>query len=267
MMFAASSDETIIPFLTCLMRQAGKLIVSYGDRAMSIEEKSTANYVTEVDLAVQSFVLEALKNETPAFAVLAEESRKFPSNMDQPTWILDPVDGTTNLMRHYGHSAVSLALAEQGTVTLGMVYNPYTDELFSAVLGKGACLNETPIHVSDYIHLKDCLVGFGTTPYSRKNAGVTFRIAEQVFLESLEIRRSGSAALDLVFIACGRLDGFFEYELQPWDYAAGMLILKEAGGMTTNWQGQSPSLKHSDSIIASNSRVHDALLQVIGANG
>mgnify|MGYP000870769384 CR=1 FL=1 len=163
-------------------------------------------------------------------------------------------------------SAVSLALAVRGVLTLAFVYNPYTDELFEAVVNQGARLNGVAIRASARSLLSDSLIGFGTTPYAREQAHITFLLLEQVFLRSLEIRRSGSAALDLAYVACGRLDGFFELHLQPWDYAAGGLILQEAGGRITNWRGAAPSLRYGDSILATNGPIHPALLELIKQN-
>lgn len=249
-----------------LVRQAGQLILQQRGETLQIEQKSAANYVTQIDFAVQTFVLDRLRELTPGFAVIAEESDVNQYGFDRPTWILDPVDGTTNLMRDYRQSAVSLALAEKDALLLGFIYNPYADELFEAALHKGARLNGQAIRCSDRRALADSLIGFGTTPYDRREAHSTFVLLEQVFLKSLEIRRSGSAALDLASIACGRLDGFFEYRLQPWDYAAGGLILQEAGGRISNWQNSFPSLCRGDSILATNGLIHTDLLNLMRDN-
>ena len=200
---------------------------------------------------------------TPDFAVITEEQESEPADLQKPTWILDPVDGTSNLMRGFRHSAISLALVDKGEPVIGLIYNPYTDEMFKAVSGQGASLNGQAIHVSQRAHMKDCLVGFGTTPYDRQNAHRTFELVETVFMRSFEIRRCGSAALDLAYVACGRLDVFFEMMLQPWDYAAGCLIITEAGGTVSNWKGEKPSLHHGDSVLASNGKVHPDVLKLL----
>ena len=247
-----------------LLRQAGRLILDSSQTRLQVEKKSADNYVTDIDLAVQKYMLARLAEWTPAWPVIAEESATGRQELTGQTWILDPVHGTTNLMRAYHHSAISLALADENRLLLGFVYNPYTDELFTAVAGGGAHLNGLPIQTSRHSKLRDCLVGFGTTPYDRANAHLTFSLAENIFMQTLEIRRSGSAALDLAYVACGRLDAFFELCLQPWDYAAGSLILQEAGGQVTNWQGNAPSLQQGDSILATNKLVHQALLDLVG---
>ena len=257
-----SDDERTLFKPVCqIVRRAGRLFQK--DDTLRIQKKSAANYVTDVDLAVQNQIVRALLQLTPDYDVIAEESDSNPSDSECPTWILDPVDGTTNLMRGYRHSAISLALARENQLRLGIIFNPYTDELFTAISGEGAKRNDDPIKVSRYDRLSDCLIGFGTTPYARENADKTFSLVKQVFLQSLEIRRSGSAALDLAYVACGRLDAFFELYLQPWDYAAGALILKEAGGVITDWQGNPPSFRQGGSILATNGLVHPPLQDLI----
>lgn len=246
-----------------IVLDAGSLVLSRQEDDLWIEQKSAANYVTEIDLAVERLVVGRLARLEPDFAMITEESDGACYDISRPTWILDPVDGTTNLMRHYRHSAISLALAADGRTRLGFIYNPYAGELFSAAEGRGADLNGRRIAVSRHSDLADGLIGFGTTPYARTDAHQTFTRVESVFMHALEIRRSGSAALDLAYVACGRLDGFFELMLQPWDYAAGNLILREAGGAVTNWQGLPPSLARPDSILASNGLLHGQLAALI----
>lgn len=243
-----------------ILINAGNLMLQYQDRDMQIEKKSADNYVTETDVAVQKFIVGHLRHLTSEYAYVTEEGKASLFDYSRPTWILDPIDGTTNFMRHYRHSAISLALCHEEQINLAFIYNPYNNEMFWAADGQGSYLNGSKIAVSGHEDLKDCLIGFGTTPYAREQAHRTFVIAEKVFQQSLEIRRSGSAALDLAYIACGRLDGFFEFQLQPWDYAAGILLLREAGGKITNWQGKLPDLYAQDSILASNGKAHAALL-------
>lgn len=260
-------DKQKIVDLACpvedILRAAGELMQDNWDRVMQIEKKSANNYVTATDLAVQKLIVSKLRQLTPDFTFVTEEAEVNRFDYAIPTWILDPIDGTTNFMRHYHHSAISLALCHNERIYLALIYNPDSGEMFQAAAGQGAYLDGRRIQVSDYTDLKDCLVGFGTTPYDRNQAHRTFVIAEKVFLRSLEIRRSGSAALDLAYIACGRLDGFFEFELQPWDYAAGILLLTEAGGKISSWQGNQPSLYHKDSILASNGKVHSILRDLV----
>lgn len=228
-----------------------------------VMQKGIHNYVTHIDYEVQNFLLEELNKIIPGSNIITEESGENKFSLDKPTWILDPVDGTSNLMRDYRHSAVSLALFIEGTSVLALIYNPYSNEMFVGQAGKGAFLNNERIRVSDKADMEDCMVAFGTTPYNRSQAHRTFEIAEKVFKQCLDIRRSGSAALDIAYVACERCDAFFEFNLQPWDYAAGILILKEAGGQITNWHGETPSILHSESILATNGLVHDEMMSFL----
>lgn len=166
-------------------------------------------------------------------------------------YIVDPIDGTTNFMKGYQMSAISAALAKDGEVICGVVYNPYLDELFTAGKGQGAFLNGKPIHVSG-APLSEGLVLFGTSPYHESLAEQSFQTAYQYFKQALDVRRSGSAALDLCSIAAGRAELFFELILQPWDYAAGSLLIQEAGGVITDMEGGQITLDCPCSILATN---------------
>lgn len=225
-----------------------------------------SNYATEVDYIVQQHIVEELPRVIPNSNIITEESNKNNYQLNKPTWILDPVDGTTNLMHQFKHSAFSIALIMDQKPSLGMIYNPYLKEMFAAIAGRGAYLNKERIHVSKTSSLSDSLIGFGTTPYKREKAEETFRIVKEVFMKSQEVRRSGSGALDIAYVACGRLDGFFELELQPWDYAAGSIILGEAGGKICNWSGEGFKMVRPESIIASNTLIHEELIEIIGLN-
>lgn len=256
--------ENIMQQAEIAIKEAGKFFLDTTIDANGItEKKGTANYVTQVDYLVQEFLLEKLNGIIPGSNVITEESSENIFNLDRPTWILDPVDGTTNLMYGYRHSAISLALFLEGKPAMGIVYNPTADEMFAGGVGKGAYLNGKSICVSANSSLKDCVISFGTTPYYREKADVTFDILKNAFLNSRDIRRSGSAALDVAYVACGRTDGFFELNLQPWDYAAGMIILREAGGVITDWNGDGPSVLSSDSILATNGLIHQSMMELV----
>jgi myo-inositol-1(or 4)-monophosphatase len=255
-------EELVAP-VQVILRSAGQLILAAEEAGFGIEKKSDKNYVTEVDLAVQNQIVEQLAQLTPGYAIMAEEEDLDDPVRDRPVWILDPVDGTTNLMRHNQHSAISLALADGDELLLGFVYNPFLDELFTAIRGQGVTLNDRPVRASSVDHLKDSLISFGTNPYDRQAAHETFTRVERVFLHSLEVRRSGVAALDLAYIACGRYDGFFEQRLQPWDFVAGLLLVQEAGGQVCNWQGLPLDIHHPDSLLATNGKIRDALFDLV----
>lgn len=222
------------------------------ERAGHAREKGEKDYVTEVDLQVQSRVTEQLHARYPQVQMLAEEKDNATVDTQGDYWILDPVDGTSNLMHDFHHSALSLGYCEEGELEFGMIYNPFTDELFWAQRGKGAFLNDDPIHVSNRKTLEESLILFGTCPYHRERSAEDFELFRRVFLRSQDVRRLGSAALDLAYIACGRSDLFFERDLKPWDYAAGLILVEEAGGIVTDYCRKRPDLRGNSDIVAGN---------------
>lgn len=187
-----------------------------------------ANYVTNIDCLVQEFLEKELPKLLPGSQFIGEE-KENQALTDVPTWIVDPLDGTANLIHDYRASAVSIALCEKKKPVVGLVWQPYTQELFYAEKGKGAFLNDSPIHVSN-TPFPEALVAFGTAPYYEELEKKSMLIAGDFLHSCADIRRSGSAAIDLANVACGRADVFFELRLKPWDYAAGSLIVQEAGG-------------------------------------
>ena len=213
--------------LEAIARKAGEIILER--EAFRVEEKEGhANYVTTIDQHVQDYLMDALLNLLPGSVVIGEEKENDVLG-DEPTWIIDPVDGTTNLIHDFRVSSVSIALLENKKPVLGVVYQPYTNELFSAEAGKGCCLNGKPVHAAKN-DLKHALVGFGTSPYNEELAQKSMDLALLFLRKAADIRRTGSAAVDLAYVACGRQDVFFEWILKPWDYAAGALLVTEAGG-------------------------------------
>lgn len=225
----------------------------------AVTEKGRADFVTEVDTSVQKYLQSSLSKLFPDIQFLGEEGAKADIDFSKKVWVLDPVDGTTNLIHDYRMSAVSLGLIDNGVPVMGIIYNPFTDELFNAAKGKGAYLNGKKIHVSSAQSLHNALVAFGSSPYNKELADVNFDILKKVYLASGDIRRSGSAALDLAYIACGRIDGFFEKNLKPWDYCAGICIVNEAGGKVTDMSVQAVSFEKNSDILASNGNVHNEL--------
>lgn len=215
--------------------------------AAKVTVKGAADYVTNVDYAVQNSLKEELGRRFPKISMIAEEKENKNLSTDKSYWILDPIDGTTNLIHHYGLSAVSLGLYEQGTLTFGVVYNPFYEEMFYAAKGEGAYLNGTPIHVDDTPTLKDAVIAYGSSPYEKEMASELFPLFYRIFMHCADFRRTGSAALDLCYVACGRQHGYVERYLKPWDYSAGSLILQEAGGIAVTWTGEKlPYLVNSD---------------------
>lgn len=225
----------------------------------SVAMKGAADFVTNVDIAISNFLKQALTDLDPSIGFFSEEES---GHLHEKCWILDPIDGTTNLVYGYNMSSVSLALYEKGKVIFGVVYNPFNGECFTAELGKGAFLNGKPLQVSDR-ELKDSIIEFGAGSTRKQDADESFALGKEIFKHCVDIRRICSSALDLCFIADGRIDGYFESKLKPWDYAAGSLILTEAGGKITNYDGNELPMDVPSSIIATNGTIHNDLQGII----
>lgn len=228
----------------------------------SVTEKGRADFVTAVDLSVQEKLKQELSVLYPHIQFMGEEGNHEELDFSGKIWILDPVDGTTNLIHDYKMSAVSLGLLDNNEPVLGIIYNPFTEELFYAEKGKGAYLNGEKIHVSEADKLFNALVAFGTSPYDRELADVNFSLIKETYLRCGDIRRTGSAAIDLVYIACGRTDGFFEKNLKPWDYCAGICIVNEAGGRVTSMNGGAVAFNKNSDILATNGKLHEEMLSI-----
>ena len=190
-----------------------------------------ANFVTNIDREVEEYLQQALLSLLPGSQIIGEEKENSALS-DAPTWIVDPVDGTTNLIHDYRCSAVSIALCENRKPVIGLIWQPYMQEMFYAEAGRGAFMNGAPIHVSEN-PFDRALVAFGTSPYHTDLAEKSMELALAYLHTCADVRRSGSAAIDLAYLACGRHDAFFELNLKPWDYAAGSLIVREAGGVVS----------------------------------
>ena len=235
-----------------LIKSCGAIIKNADRSTINIEEKEgPANFVTSYDVLVQNLLKEGLQKLFPNAKFIGEEGSKVTYNDQGEFFIVDPIDGTTNFIKDYHMSCISVAHVMNGEVDFAMIYNPYLDELFWAVKGEGAYCNEKRIHVSEQ-PLSNGIVLFGSSPYDADLAKKSFEVAYEYFLKALDIRRSGSAALDLCMIAAGRAELFFELMLSPWDYAAGMLIVHEAGGIVTTVEGEQPALDKRSSILARN---------------
>ena len=242
--------------------EAGELLTDPA-AVQSIRSKGETDYVTNVDVAVQAFLRERLVALAPDVQFMGEEQDNTGLDWSRPYWILDPVDGTTNLIHSFRHSAISLALAEGGQAVFGVVYNPYTEECFTARRGGGALRNGVPIQVSAVSRLEDSLLSAGTVPGQRELADAAFRQMRALYDRCQDVRRMGCASLELCDVACGRLEGYVELVLQPWDYAAGMLIVAEAGGQVTALGGAPLSLAEGGPLLASNGRLRGALQTIL----
>lgn len=240
--------------VSAILRQAGDMIRNH--MVSDIRDKGDqANLVTDMDVTVQKFLIEKLSEILPGSGFLAEEDDVH-EETDGFLWVIDPIDGTTNYIYDYRHSAISVALLEHHEAVFGAVYDPYLDEMFIAAKGQGAYRNDKRIRVSQR-ELASSLIMCGTTPYEKEFAQETFDIMRRMFLAGKDIRRSGSAVLDLCYVACGRVDGFYEQRLSPWDYAAGVLLILEAGGKIVTLDGDMQYTKRIGLIAGNAANVED----------
>ncbi|MGI6699556.1 MAG: inositol monophosphatase family protein [Christensenellales bacterium] len=213
--------------LDSIVRGAGRMMLEH-ENAATHKKGAHYNFVTDADILVQEYLREKLTQVLPDSRFFSEEQKNDPLT-DNPTWIVDPIDGTSNFMRGRRYSCVSIALCKQKKPVLGIVYNPYANEMFRAEINRGATLNGHPIQVSQTT-FEQALVYFGTSPYDPELSELSFKAAKAFLQKAGDLRRLGSAALELCEVAQGKADIFFELRLRPWDYAAGSLIVKEAGG-------------------------------------
>ena len=245
-----------------VVRRAGEMVLSAHDIAAGTHEKtSAADLVTEYDLAVEAFLKRELPPLCPGAIFYGEEEAENADPSRDWAFIVDPIDGTTNFVRGLRQSAISVALARDGQVEYAVVFDPYKNEMFSARRGGGAFLNGAPIRVSDK-PLAEGIFGMGTAIYRREYLEPTMRVTEQLFRRACDFRRLGAAALDLCDVACGRVELFFEYSLCPWDFAAGSLIITEAGGHISTLQGGPLVLTERCSVWASNDVNKDILREL-----
>ena len=245
-----------------VVRRAGEMVLSAHDIAAGTHEKtSAADLVTEYDLAVEAFLKRELPPLCPGAIFYGEEEAENADPSRGWAFIVDPIDGTTNFVRGLRQSAISVALARDGQVEYAVVFDPYKNEMFSARRGGGAFLNGAHIHVSGK-PLAEGIFGMGTAIYRREYLESTMRVTEQLFRRACDFRRLGAAALDLCDVACGRVELFFEYSLCPWGFAAGSLIITEAGGHISTLQGGPLALTERCSVWASNDVNKDILREL-----
>lgn len=258
----ALDTENLLEQVSQAVREAGELFARR-DMVGHIRQKGATDFVTQVDLEVQTMLQKRLAEIAPEIQFMGEEKDNSRVDLSGAVWVLDPVDGTTNLIHGFCHSAVSLALAEGGEVTMALVYDPYAGELFTARKGHGAFCNGQPIRVSGAQHLSDSLVDVGTNPGERHLADRTFAWMRAIYDASHDVRRIGAASVCLCYVAAGRLDGYVEGGLKPWDFGAGMLLVQEAGGTVTDALGQHLSLLCPNTVVATNGRIASELLAVL----
>ncbi len=254
-----------LKIVTEIARQAGQILLAGFGRAKQIEYKGAIDLVTEFDRRSDAFILAQLRQAFPGEAILSEESGLDTTSSDY-VWIVDPLDGTTNFAHSFPVFSVSIGLTFRGQPFLGVVYDPLRHELYAAQAGHGATLNGEPIHVSAITSLEQALLTTGFPYDLRTNPRNNFEEFIRFYHRVQAIRHAGSAALDCVWVAAGRLEGYWEEGIQPWDVAAGALIVREAGGRVTTYDNNEDFLSQR-SIIVSNGYLHDPMLQVLRETG
>lgn len=254
--------------------EAGRILMNHYGRLRSIEYKSDINLVTAADRESEEYIRGCITRDFPDHAVLAEESHKDEGETslyarfgrgplsEEWTWIIDPLDGTTNFAHSFPMFSVSVALAHKGDVVMGAVYDPFHRELFAAEKGGGATLNGAPIRVSGVTDMEQALVVTGFPYDRRQRVDQLLRLVRAFILSCHGFRRCGSAALDLCYVAAGRLEGYWEQGLHPWDCAAGALILREAGGRCSDYDGRDYPTPWWQTL-ATNWHIHEAMRQII----
>jgi myo-inositol-1(or 4)-monophosphatase len=256
------------PMLTIAVKAARRAgnIINRGARdldLLTVTAKGPKDFVSEVDRAAEAAIVETLLDTYPDHAILAEEGTAKGANAQADNvWIIDPLDGTTNFLHGFPQYCVSIALAQRGLVTQGVVYDPVRNDLYTATRGRGAFLNDRRIRVSRRQHLRDCLIGTGFPFRDGSYLDTYLRMMKTMIQQTAGLRRPGAAALDLACVAAGFYDGFWEVGLNPWDIAAGSLLVQEAGGLIGDLEGEGAFL-HSGQVIAANPRIFAQMVTVL----
>lgn len=254
----------MLNFAMEMARDAGSVLVQRLGSA-KVSTKGDINLVTEADIAAENLIVERIRSYYPQHGILAEESGEavlVGGKRSEWKWIVDPLDGTTNYAHGYPCFCVSIGLEHAGVLEIGVVYDPMRDEMFAAERGQGATLNDRKIRVSSVAELNNAMLCTGF-PYNVRERPGFARHFTSFTMTAQAVRRDGSAALDLAYVACGRFDGFWEDGLSPWDIAAGALLIQEARGQVTNFSDGALDI-YNEQVLASNGLVHDAMLAVLG---
>ena len=250
-------------------RRAGQIInrASLDIDSLTVTAKKQSDFVTEVDKAAEAAIIAVLQDAYPQHGILAEESGEIAGKGSGADfqWIIDPLDGTTNFIHGFPQYAVSIALAEKGQVTQAVVYDPNRNELFTASKGRGAFLNDRRIRVGKRAKLADALIGTGFPYRSFTNVDAYLGIFRELTEKTAGLRRPGAASLDLAYLAAGRTDGFFEIGLLPWDIAAGALLITEAGGLVSDFAGETDYL-NTGNVVAGSPKIFGQLLKVVATH-
>ncbi len=257
------------PMLTTAVKAARRAgtIINRGARdldLLTVSAKGPKDFVSEIDRAAEAAIVETLLGTYPDHAILAEEGTAKGENADaEYVWIIDPLDGTTNFLHGFPQYCVSVAVAHRGTVSQGVIFDPVRNDLFTASRGRGAYLNDRRIRVSKRQHLRDCLIGTGFPFRDGRYLETYLAMMRRMIQSTAGIRRPGAAALDLAYVAAGFYDGFWEVGLNPWDVAAGSLLVLEAGGLVGDLAGDGEYL-YSGQVIAANPRIFAQIVRELG---
>ena len=250
--------------MTQAARKAGRVLArDFGEvENLQVSVKGPADFVSAADRRAEDIIQRELAKARPRYGFLMEERGRIRGEDPTHTWIVDPLDGTLNFLHGIPHFAVSIALERSGVLVAGIIYNPVTDDLFAAERGGGAYLNDRRLRVAGRRNLGDCIVLFGIPPALRGETALHFSEMQALLPRVAGLRRIGSAALDMAWVAAGRADAFYEHRLSPWDLAAGIVLVREAGGTVTDLDGGDTTLSTGD-VLAGNDDVHRALLSLL----
>ncbi len=243
-------------------RQASKVLLRYVDRldTLVISEKAKSDWITEVDRQSEKEIIEVIRRAYPEHSILGEESGYSEGN--EFCWVIDPLDGTTNYIHGFPHFSISIAVKQRNQLEAGVVFDPMRNEMFIAARGQGSFLNDRRMRVSKVLKLENALIGTGLAVRETQHFPLFIEIFKNIFPQSAGIRRAGSAALDLAYVAAGRLDGYWEFPLKEWDMAAGVLLVQEAGGRVTDMSGNKEYLTEGG-VISGNPKIQQAMLDII----
>ncbi|HEU4775031.1 MAG TPA: inositol monophosphatase family protein [Lysobacter sp.] len=270
--------KPVVNVMVKAARLGGNVLLRHMNKldALNIVEKERMDYASEVDGLAEEAVIKELRRAYPEYAVLGEEGglqkgRGSP-HPSKPTWVIDPLDGTSNYLHGWPHWCVSLALVENGEPVHGVIFDPLRNELFTASRGSGAALNERRIRVGERKDVAGAMLVTGFPPRERERAGAQLECVRELLRDAEDIRRTGSAALDLAYVACGRADAYFEAGLQPWDVAAGVLLVREAGGRVCDFRGGAITKldiaqARGRQVVAANIKLVDPVLRTIQTSG
>ncbi|MGC8814244.1 inositol monophosphatase family protein [Dictyoglomus sp.] len=242
------------------IKESGNILLNYIGEEKEIELKGISNLVTQVDKLSERHILKSIEENFPDHSILTEETGFINKNSEY-TWIVDPLDGTTNYAHNFPFFGISIALIKNKEIILGLIYDPIRDELFYAIKNEGAYLNDRRIEVSKTESLKNSLISFAF-PYELSLEEKNFIPFINFSSRTHGIRRTGSAAIEIAYVGCGRLDGFWAKKLKPWDISAGILIVEEAKGKVTDFSGNNIDI-HTDNILFSNGKIHQEMIKIL----